>query len=87
MKIYIDADGCPVVDLTINTAKNMALSALFYATRHTELSVKMPAPLLWKRGLTVWFSDLLICSLKGRYCRYPGLWACGHVPWQGCLCV
>lgn len=28
MKIYIDADGCPVVDLTINTAKKYGVECV-----------------------------------------------------------
>lgn len=59
MKIYIDADGCPVIDLTINTAKKYGVECVILCdTSHRIERENAPAPLLWKGGLTVWISGL-----------------------------
>lgn len=40
MKIYIDADGCPVVRNTLKIAENSIFHALSSATLHIALSMR-----------------------------------------------
>lgn len=54
MTILIDADGCPVVDLTLQIASNSAFQSSFCATPLTKSSGKVRRRWCSIKGLTAW---------------------------------
>ena len=50
MKIYIDADGCPVVDLTINTAKKYGVECVILCDTSHRIERENARTIVVERG-------------------------------------
>ena len=54
MTILIDADGCPVVDLTLQIARQFSVPVIICATPLTKSSGKVRRRWCSIKGLTAW---------------------------------
>ena len=54
MNILIDADGCPVVDLTLQIAKQVGIPVIICVTPRTRSSVMVRRRWCLTKGPTVW---------------------------------
>ena len=54
MTILIDADGCPVVDLTLKIAKQFGIPVVILCDTSHQISVRVRRRWYLTRVLTVW---------------------------------
>ena len=78
MKILIDADGCPVVDATVQIAKERQLACIILCDTAHVLEKDGATTLVFSKGAdSVDFE--LVNRVSPGYCYYPGLWSCRYV--------
>ena len=80
MNILIDADGCPVVDLTLQIARQFGVPVIILCDTAHQIEREGAQTLVFDKG-----ADSVDFALVSRgSCRDTGLWAGKHVPCPVC---
>lgn len=83
MRILIDADGCPVVNLALETGRRRGVPVLLFCDTAHIFSREGAETITVSKG-----ADSVDFALVGRlqpggYCSHPGLRSGRHVPGKG----
>ena len=84
MNILIDADGCPVVDLTLQIAKQFGIPVIILCDTSHQIEREGAQTLVFDKG-----ADSVDFALVNRvkpsdHCHNTGLWAGKYVPCPVC---
>ena len=79
MKILIDADGCPVVDVAVRISKERQIECLILCDTTHTLEKDGATTLTFSKGADSVDFALVNLVSPGDIVHYPGLRTCGHV--------
>lgn len=82
MTILIDADGCPVVDLTLQIAKQFSVPVIILCDTSHQIEREGAQTLVFDKGADSVDFALVNRVKPGGYCRNTGLRPCEYVPCQ-----
>lgn len=82
MNILIDADGCPVVDLTLQIAKQFGVPVIILCDTAHQIEREGAQTLVFDKGADSVDFALVNRGKAGGYCRNTGLRPCEYVPCQ-----
>ena len=79
MKIFIDGDGCPAIDLTISMAKNYGLECIIICDTAHSIERDDAKTITVSKGRDSADFYLVNMLSKGEYMCNTGLWTCSNV--------
>ena len=86
MRIFIDADACPVVGIVEKVAKEHNLPVtLLCDTNHVLSSDYSEVIVVGAEADAVDYKLISICH-RGEYCCITGLWSGSNGTWKSCVC-
>lgn len=78
--ILIDADGCPVVDLTVRIGRAHGVPVKILCDTAHRIEREGAKTLVFDKGADSVDFFPGQPGAAGRYCHHPGLWPCQYVP-------
>lgn len=85
MRVFIDADACPVVSIVENISKKYNIPVtLLCDTNHVLTSEYSEVIVVGAGADAVDYKLISIC--QGRYCGFTGLWSGSDGVGKGCIC-